>query len=91
MTGKSDLSAGCRKYYKKIIGAMLILGGGFLMLEHLFNFGGFDIEILGHEFFGIVMIIAGYLLCMKWEQVKGVREAWKDRKLHELLDQGERE
>lgn len=60
------------------------------MLEHLFNFGGFDIEILGHEFYGIVMIVIGYLLCMKWEQIKGVVTAWKDRDLHKLLDEGKR-
>jgi hypothetical protein len=91
MTGKSDMSKGCMKYYKKLIGALLIIGGGALMLEHLFNFGGFDIEILGHEFYGIVMIVIGYLLCMKWEQVKEVVTAWKDRDLHKLLDDGERE
>lgn len=91
MTGKSNLSKPCLKYYRKLIGALLIIGGGSLMLEHLFNFGGFDIEILGHEFFGLAMIVIGYLLCMKWGQIKGVVTAWKDRDLHKLLDQGERE
>ena len=91
MTGKSDLSRPCLKYYRKLIGALLITGGGALMLEHLFQFDGFDVELLGHEFFGLVMIVIGYLLCLKWEQMKGVAAAWKDRDLHKLIDEGERE
>ena len=90
MTGKSDMSPMCMEYYKKIVGAMLILGGGFLLLEHLFNFGGFDIEILGHEFYGVAMIVIGYLLCMKWGQLGSVIKAIRDRKWHKVLDEGER-
>lgn len=91
MTGKSDMSKPCLKYYRKLIGALLIIGGGALVLEHLFNFGGFDLELLGHEVYGIVMIVIGYLVCLKWEQIGGVKKAWKDRDLHKLLDEGERE
>ena len=91
MTGKSDMSKSCMKYYRKLVGALLIIGGGALMIEHLFNFGGFDIEILGHEFFGIVMIVIGYLLCLKWEQIEGVMKAIKNRNLHAIFDEGERE
>ena len=90
MTGKSDMSKVCMKYYKKLVGGLLILGGGFLLLEHLFNFGGFDIEILGHEFYGIAMIVIGYLLCMKWGQMGAVIGAMRRRELHNILDEGER-
>ena len=90
MTGKSDTSPRCMKYYKKIVGGLLIVGGGFLMLEHLFNFDGFDIEILGHEFYGIVMIIIGYLLCLKWEQRGQVIDLMGRREVHKVLDEGER-
>ena len=34
-------------YIKKMISGLLIVGGGFLLLEHLFNFSGFDNEIIG--------------------------------------------
>jgi len=90
MTGKSDMSKGCKKYYKKLIGALLILGGSALMLEHLFNFGGFDIEILGHEFYGIAMVVVGYLLCMKWKQKGEVIDLMGRREIHKVLDEGER-
>lgn len=84
------MSPVCMKYYKKIVGALLIIGGSSLLLEHLFNFGGFDIEILGHEFYGIVMIVIGYLLCIKWEQKEAVIDAMGRRELHAVLDEGER-
>ena len=90
MTGKSDTSPGCLKYYRKLVGALLILGGSALMLEHLFNFDGFDIEMLGHEFYGIVMIIIGYLLCLKWEQLRGFLDALQNRNIYKILDEGAR-
>ena len=81
------MSKGCMKYYKKLIGGLLIIGGSALMLEHLFNFGGFDIELIGHEFFGLAMIVIGYLLCMKWGQLP---QLLKSRSVIEVLDEGER-
>ena len=80
-----------KKYWKKLISGLLLVSGSFLLLEHLFNFGGFDIELIGHEYLGIFLIIIAYLLSLKWEQMKGVITAWKDRDLHKLLDQGERD
>ena len=90
MTGKSDMSKPCMDYYKKLAGGLLILGGAALMIEHLFNFGGFDIELLGHEFYGFVMIATAYLVCMKWTQIKGVMKAIKNRNFHAIFDEGER-
>ena len=90
MTGKSDTSPACMTYYKKLISGLLIVGGGFLLLEHLFHFGGFDIELLGHEYYGIALIIAGFLLSMKWKQLPGLMNAIRDRNLHKILDEGER-
>jgi len=65
MTGKSDLSPECLRYYKKLISGLLIIGSCFLLLEHLFSFGGFDIELLRHEWYGIGMVISGFLLMCK--------------------------
>jgi len=60
-----------KPYYKKLISAGLIILGAFLMLEHLFMFGGFDLlDFIGHEYYGLAMIIAGFLLSMKWDQWK---------------------
>ena len=93
-----------KKYWKKMISGMLILSGGFLILEHLFNFGGFDLEILGHEYTGLFLIgIAfllsntglfligiAFLLSMKWKQLPAFIAAIKDRNLKKIFDEGER-
>lgn len=64
-------------YYKKLVSAGLIVLGSFLMLEHLFEFGGFDLlDWIGHEYYGGGMILAGFLLSMKWGQWKEL-ELWK--------------
>ena len=56
-------------YCKKPISAGLIGGGSCLMLEHLFEFGGFDLlDFWGHEYLGIGMVVFGFLLSMKWHQ-----------------------
>ena len=58
-----------KPYYKTLVSACLIICGAFLMLEHLFTFKGFDLlDFIGHEYYGLAMIIAGFLLSMKWHQ-----------------------
>ena len=63
------------KYCKKPVSAFLIMGGTGLMMEHLFTFNGFDLlDFYGHEYYGMGMIITGFILSMKWSQ-------WKELKL----------
>ena len=58
-------------YYKRLITLVLIVGGSALMIEHLFQYGGFDVmDAAGHEYYGLLMIIMGFLLSMKWHQWK---------------------
>jgi len=90
MTGRSDLSSECLRYYKKLLSGLLIIGGCFLLIEHLFTFGGFDIELLGHEYYGISMVILGFLLMLKWRQLKDIVKAIKRRDVKGILDEGER-
>jgi hypothetical protein len=62
-------------YFKKLVSGMLIVCGSFLLLEHLFQYQGFDLlDFKGHEYYGLAMIIAAFLLSMKWHQ-------WKELKL----------
>ena len=54
-----------REYCKKPVSAALIMAGGGLMMEHLFTFDGFDLlDFWGHEYVGIALIIAGFLISM---------------------------
>lgn len=62
-------------YYKRLISLVLIVGGSALLIEHLFQYNGYDMaDWIGHDYFGMAMIIAGFLLSMKWGQ-------WKELKL----------
>lgn len=97
MTGKSLLwkvngeeRAGMLRYYKKLVSGLLIIGGGFLILEHLFSFSGFDLELLGHEWYGLIMIIIALLLSMKWKQLPALLKAIKEKDIWKILDEGER-
>ena len=66
------------EYCKKPVSAMLIGGGSYLLLEHLFEYEGFDLlDFWGHEYLGLGMIITGFFLSMKWHQ-------WKELKLNNI-------
>ena len=69
---------------------MFIVGGSFLLMEHLFAFGGFDIELLGHEYYGIILIVIGFLLNVKYSQIPKLLQAIKNRNWHAVIDEGER-
>ena len=57
------------KAHHKPISAALIGGGACLMLEHLFSYNGFDLlDIQGHETYGLIMILVGFGLSVKWKQ-----------------------
>lgn len=77
-------------YIKKMISGLLIVGGTFMLLEHLFNFSGFDLEIIGHEFYGMGMILIAFLLSIKWKQLPAVLEAIRKHEWKKVLDEGER-
>lgn len=80
-----------KDYWKKMVSFLLILGGGGLLLEHLFQFGGFDVcDFIGHEYLGLGMIITAFILSMKWKQMPGLLAAIKNRDIHKILDEGAR-
>ncbi|MHC1623446.1 MAG: hypothetical protein ACXQTR_02505 [Candidatus Methanospirareceae archaeon] len=87
---KSEKRRKMLRYYRKLISGLLIVGGGFLLLEHLFSFSGFDLELLGHEWYGILMIIMALLLSMKWKQLPALIKAIRERDIWKILDEGER-
>lgn len=56
---------------------VLIISGSALIIEHIFKFNGTDmLDFMGHEYYGLAMIITGFLLSMKWSQWKKLK-LWK--------------
>ena len=53
MTGGYDLS---------LISAGLIGFGAFLILEHVLRFRYLEFELMGHETYGVVFLVAGLLV-----------------------------
>ena len=71
------------KDHHKSTSALLIMGGAGLIMEHLFTYDGFDLlDFAGHEYYGLAMILIGFLLSMKWKQwdmlgLKKFRNWWR--------------
>ena len=56
-----------KKEFKKLGSICLILIGSFLLIEHIYTYGRIDLlDILGHEWFGILFIISGILWANNW-------------------------
>jgi len=72
------------RYIRKLLGGVCIVSGGFLLLEHLFTFGRYDIEVIGHEYYGLVLIIFGFLLNVDWKQLRDIRN------VKDIIDEGQR-
>jgi len=52
-----------KKEFKKLGSIILIGAGTFLIIEHIYSYGGIElVDFLGHEWIGIFLIIAG-LIC----------------------------
>lgn len=77
-------------YNRKILGAVMLISGVALMLEHLFTFNGFDLELIGHEYYGLALIIGAFLFNLKWKQLPGFIAAFKSWNWKKILDEGER-
>jgi len=47
----------------------LIIVGATLLIEHLYVWGGFDFwDFLGHEWYGLIMIIIGFILSLRFKR-----------------------
>lgn len=75
---------------KKLLGGVMLISGIFLLIEHLFTHKGFDIELIGHEWYGIALIIGAILLNLKYKQIPSIILAFKSHNLKKILDEGER-
>jgi len=91
MTGRSDFAKPCFQYYRWLVSGALLAVGNFLLWEHFIRFQGFDIELLGHEYYGLALILLGFLLALKWNQLTSLRKAIRERNWKAILDEGDRE
>lgn len=58
-------------YYARLLGMALTAGGAVLIIEHNIKYDGLDLlDWCGHETYGLIMIIIGFLISIKWEQWK---------------------
>ena len=78
------------KHNKRLLGLAFFASGIALLVEHLFTHGGFDIEIIGHEFIGLVLIGLAFVINIKWKQLPAFLKAVKNRDIKAILDEGER-
>ena len=45
----------------------MLLAGGFLLGEHLYVHGGFDVEdFIGHEWYGLVAILSSIIIMCRY-------------------------
>jgi hypothetical protein len=55
-------------YYRKLLSLFLLVAGGFLLGEHIATWGGADIDDpIGHETYGIIMLIAAYIVSARYK------------------------
>lgn len=59
-----------KKEWKKLGSMSLIIVGTFLLLEHIYTYGFITLkDFLGHEWFGIILIICGIFWAnKKWSE-----------------------
>ena len=59
------------KEWKKLGSMSFIILGTFLILEHIYTYGGIDLyDFLGHEWIAIVLLITGILTANRWGRLK---------------------
>ena len=56
-------------YYKNLWGSAVILLGAFFLVEHIWSWGYLSLfDFIGHEYLGVLLIIGGILLNLKWKK-----------------------
>ena len=52
-------------YIKRLTGTTLIAAGSFLLMEHVYHWGFELLDLIGHEWFGLVLILVGVVINLK--------------------------
>ncbi len=59
-------------YIRRLCGTALVVLGAFFLGEHIYRFGFEFYDIIGHEYLGLALILAGCLLTIRWKKEPGV-------------------
>jgi len=76
-----------KREWKKLGSISLILVGTFLIIEHIMTYGYITLgDFLGHEIFGIILIIIGVICAnIKWDKkLHGTRIDYALKKLRSI-------
>jgi hypothetical protein len=57
-------------YVRRLFATALVVLGSFLLGEHLYRFGFEPWDIIGHEYLGLGLILAGVFLAMRWTRTE---------------------
>jgi hypothetical protein len=55
-------------YVRRLLATAMVVLGAFLLAEHVYRFGFEFYDLIGHEYAGLVFILAGCLLAMRWRR-----------------------
>jgi uncharacterized membrane protein YdcZ (DUF606 family) len=55
-------------YVRRLFATALVVLGAFLLAEHVYRFGFEFYDVIGHEYLGLALILAGCLLAMRWRR-----------------------
>ena len=77
---------------KKLVSLVLIVSGGALIIEHLITHQQFDLlDIIGHETYGFLFILAGILISTNWKDMPALLRAIKAKDWKAIFDEAKRE
>lgn len=54
-----------KAYWRWLISGLCLVSGMFLLFEHYWTKHHFDLELLGHETYGLLLILAGYIILLR--------------------------
>ena len=55
-------------YNRRLTGSAFVLVGAGLLIEHIYRWGFQFWDFIGHEWFGLLLIIAGIFIVMDWDK-----------------------
>jgi hypothetical protein len=55
-------------YVRRLFASASVVLGAYLLTEHIYRFGFEWWDIVGHEWLGLGLVVAGVLLAMRWKR-----------------------